>query len=179
MNNKDIFKNTNIGNNSHNHGHCSNHYNSPNHCLHIKGEGYDYHTSCTTCMNNLIEQSKQANSSPILQPPLIGDELAKKDRTMKAEDIKKFLASLNEDAVLYDDYDDALIGIAHRHGSGAIAAYDIAEVFKVIEKNLGPSCTEKDAVDHFEYKVMGTWAGEHTPIFIEVMKSKEKDMYYD
>ena len=98
---------------------------------------------------------------------------------MKAEDIKGYLASLNEDAVLYDDFDDALIGIAHRHGAGAIAAYDIAEVFKVIEKNLGPSCTEKDAVDHFEYKVMGTWAGEHTPIFIEIMKSKEKDIYYD
>ena len=179
MNNKDIFKNTNIGNNSDNHGHCSNHYNSPNHCLHIKGEGYDYHTSCTACMNNLIKQSKQTNSSSILQPPLIDDELAKKDRTIKTEDIKEHLAYLNEDAVLYGDFDDALIGIGHRHGSGPIAAYDIDEVFKVIEKNLGPSCSDKDAIEHFENKVLGTWAGEHTPIFIEVMKSREKDTYYD
>jgi len=171
-----IFKNTKFNNNPHNPGHCSSHYNSPNHCLHIKGEGNDYHTSCTTCMNGLIEE---ANSSSILHTSLIDDELVKKERTINAEDIKGHLAYLNEDAVLYDEFDDALIGIGHRHESGAIAAYDIDAVFKVIEKNLGPGCTGEDASEHFDSKVMGTWAGEHTPIFIEMMKSKEKDIYYD
>ena len=48
---------------------------------------------------------------------------------MEAEQIKEYLAELNEEAVLYDDYDEALIGIGHRNGSGAIAAYDLDKVF--------------------------------------------------
>ena len=89
---------------------------------------------------------------------------------MKAEDIKEHLAELNEEAILYDDYDEALIGIGHRNGSGAIAAYDLDKVFKELEKILGPECSEEDVIEYFDYNVMGTWAGEYTPIFIEVLK---------
>ena len=89
---------------------------------------------------------------------------------MKVEDIKEHLAEINEEAILYDDYDEALIGIGHRFGMDGIAAYDLDKVLKELEKILGPECTEEDVIEYFDYNVIGTWAGEHTPIFIEVMK---------
>ena len=53
---------------------------------------------------------------------------------MKPEEIKEHLAELNEEAILYDDYDEALIGIGHRNGSGSIAAYDLDKVFKELDR---------------------------------------------
>ena len=89
---------------------------------------------------------------------------------MKVEDIKEHLGELNEKAIIYDDLDEALIGIGHRYGSDAIAAYDMDKVFKELEKNLGSDCTIDEVIEYFDFNVIGTWAGEFTPIFIEVMK---------
>ena len=89
---------------------------------------------------------------------------------MKPEEIKEHLAEINEKAIIYDDLDGALTGIAHRYGSEAIAAYDMDKVFKELEKNLGSDCTIDYVIEYFDFNVIGTWAGEHTPMFIETFE---------
>ena len=41
------------------------------------------------------------------------------------------------------------------------------KVFKCLEKELGPDITDEEVIEYFDYNVIGTWAGEHTPMFIE------------
>jgi hypothetical protein len=87
---------------------------------------------------------------------------------MSVEEIKEHLASINEEAILYDDLDEALVGIGHRYGiHGGIAVYDLDKVFICLEKVLGPDCTNEEVIEYFDYNVIGTYAGEYTPMFIE------------
>ena len=89
---------------------------------------------------------------------------------MKPKEIREHLAEINEEAIIYDNLEEALVGIGHRFGMQGIAIYDLDKVFKELEKMLGPECSQEDVIEYFDYNVMGTWAGEYTPIFIEVMK---------
>ena len=89
---------------------------------------------------------------------------------MKPEEIKEHLAEINEEAIIYDNLDEALVGIGHRFGMDGIAIYDMDKVFKCLEKELGPDVTGDEVIEYFDYNVIGTWAGEHTPMFIETFE---------
>ena len=89
---------------------------------------------------------------------------------MNIEEIKEHLAEINEEAILFDDLDEALVGIGHRFGMDGIAIYDMDKVFKCLEKQLGPDVTDEEVIEYFDFNVIGTWAGEHTPMFIETFE---------
>ncbi len=83
------------------------------------------------------------------------------------EDIKELLAESNEDAVLFDGLEDALVGIGHRFGAGAVAVYDKDKIIDLFVKRDGMKPDE--AHEHFEFNVIGTGI-EHSPIFVELRR---------
>ncbi len=65
-----------------------------------------------------------------------------------------------------DRFEPAIIGIAHRFGMQPIVAYDYRKVIEVFAEDMD----YEEAVEYFDFNVIGAWVGEGTPIFIEVFE---------
>jgi len=79
------------------------------------------------------------------------------------ESIREILAEQNEDALLADGYEDALIGVANSFGIEARAAYDYETVIGIMIKR--DRMTREDAEEHFSFNVIGSGV-PHAPIFV-------------
>ena len=94
----------------------------------------------------------------------------------KIEWIKEY-ASLHEESMLFlgtdegqERFEDAIIGIAYRFGTQPVVAYDMDKVIQVFKEDMPD---ETDALEYFEFNVIGAWMGDGTPIFIETVEITE------
>ena len=78
------------------------------------------------------------------------------------------LSEVNEDALVCDRLEDALIGIGETYGKSPVAIYDIDRIIKIYMKRDGMS--EEEALEFFEYNVLGAYCGENMPMFITLYK---------
>lgn len=71
-----------------------------------------------------------------------------------------------DDGVLMfmDGFDDCIAGLVHRFGAEAVVCYDRD---KVIAKIVGQGSTEEEAMEWYDYNMIGSWVGESTPCFLE------------
>ena len=67
------------------------------------------------------------------------------------------------------EYDKAIIGVAEGANLRDTIAYDYD---KVIKLNMRMGMTEDEAKDYFNYNQIGSYVGEHTPIFIYKIKGE-------
>ena len=74
------------------------------------------------------------------------------------------VAEYNEDALLADGFEEALIGVAERINLGPVAAYDVEKVLQILIKRDGMEYSE--AMEYFEFNIKGAWMGEFTPVYI-------------
>jgi hypothetical protein len=81
-----------------------------------------------------------------------------------AEEIIEKLKEVNESALLADGLEGALFGICNRFGQNPLAAYDMEKIFKIY---MDEGMTYDEAVEYFEFNVIGAWVGEDTPVFID------------
>jgi|TARA_R110000868_G_scaffold14628_3_gene67767 hypothetical protein len=70
-----------------------------------------------------------------------------------------------------DGFDEAIIGIGNRCGQPDILAYDVNKCVKIL---MDQGMTEEEAIDYFEFNVVGAWMGEETPIFIREIYDDER-----
>jgi len=77
---------------------------------------------------------------------------------------KEYLELAAPEAMKADGYDDCIVGIGHRCGSTAVLVYDIDMVVAKIMKR--DNCDYEDALDFFEYNIVGAYVGEGTPLFM-------------
>lgn len=78
---------------------------------------------------------------------------------------EQFIQTLvDNDALLADGFEEALIG--HTHGSNVVAVYDYDVCVQVLMER--DSMTIEDAVEWMEYNVVGSYVGDKTPIFISL-----------
>lgn len=82
------------------------------------------------------------------------------------------LAELNEEAIVYHDMADALVGWVERHGHEPIAIYDY---HKCIAICMDEGMEYEDAIEYLQYNTCGLWAGEGTPAFIHYFTDDEAD----
>lgn len=84
--------------------------------------------------------------------------------TMIDEDL---LFELEENECLVaDGLEDALIGVSG--GTNPVAVYDIEKCLDILENQFKDESDEPriDAIEYFEFNVIGSYVGEKTPIFI-------------
>ena len=74
-------------------------------------------------------------------------------------DVMATLEELNPEALMYDGFDDALVGMIARCGTEPLALYDRDKCIKIL---VDQGATYEDAVDYFCYNVEGCYAGRHT-----------------
>ncbi len=88
----------------------------------------------------------------------------------RASDLREAVAEQNEEALFADGLDDALVGVCHRFGQPALAAYDRDKVIQIF---IGQGMTEEEAEEFFEYNTVGSWVGENTPVYLDLAKEKK------
>ena len=93
-------------------------------------------------------------------------------------DVRDWIEDFNEEALMADGFDDAIIGMCGRFGASPVVAYDRAKCIEILmdefstSNDLDPdSDLYEEAEDYFEYNIAGSYVGEHTPVFIT--------LYYD
>lgn len=78
--------------------------------------------------------------------------------------LREDISEINPEALLIDGFDEAIIGMAERINLGPVVAYDVQTILKImIERD---EMTYEEAVEYFEFNILGAWAGDNTPIFI-------------
>ena len=82
------------------------------------------------------------------------------------------LAEINEEAVLFDGYEGALVGTCIRFGQEPIAIYDLD---RCIEGLMKSGLDYEEADEHFQFNTLGTWAGEFTPAFLKRFECQHQD----
>jgi len=66
--------------------------------------------------------------------------------------------------MVMDGYDDCIAGVVARFGQDPIVCYDLD---KVIAKLMaGSDMNHDEAVEFFEFNMIGAWVGDKTPCFI-------------
>ena len=67
--------------------------------------------------------------------------------------------------LLADGFEEAFIGVVESLGSQPKACYDSSKCIKVLMED-GNDMTAKEAVEYFEFNVIGSYVGESTPAFM-------------
>ena len=78
----------------------------------------------------------------------------------------QFVDDYADGAVLFTGFEEAILGItlSNHAVEEAVVAYDY---HKCIDILMQDGMTEEEAVEYFDFNVIGTYAGPRTPIFIE------------
>ena len=79
--------------------------------------------------------------------------------------VRDEIAEVNEEALLCDGFDDAIIGMAERINLGPVVAYSVEKIVEIMMERDGMSWEE--AYEFYSYNIVGGWHGEGTPVFIE------------
>lgn len=89
----------------------------------------------------------------------------------KREALEEKLEEINPQALFADGFDDAILGVAQQFSS-YLVAYDRAACIKILVDRDGMS--EEEAEEFFEFNVTGSYVGEFTPIFIDLMGGEDR-----
>ena len=83
--------------------------------------------------------------------------------------IQDWVAQHNEDAIIYPDLNEALIGICEQFGRPIVAAYDFNKCIDILKQNGTNDDLDTDyddAIEYFYVNTIGTTVGDSTPVFI-------------
>ena len=76
--------------------------------------------------------------------------------------IREELSEEYEGLLFADGFDDAILGVAERIGMEAVVAYSTPKIIEILSRDM----TEEEAVEYFEFNILGAYMGERTPVFI-------------
>lgn len=69
----------------------------------------------------------------------------------------------DEELLFADGFDEALIGIVTRCGQPTIVVYDRDKCHELL---VAQGLSDEEAIEHFEYNVVGSWVGKRTPAYL-------------
>ena len=87
----------------------------------------------------------------------------------KGERIRETLRDENPDALLYDDMDEALIGVYRGDlarqdmQESSIAVYSYVKYIEILSREM----SEEEAVEYFDFNVAAAYIGKFQPIIID------------
>jgi hypothetical protein len=79
--------------------------------------------------------------------------------------------------LLCDGLERAFVGVVERFGMDPVACYDRERVIALYEQRDG--ATREEAIEFFEFNVLGAWAGDGTPCFLTRMTLDDVRERYD
>lgn len=83
--------------------------------------------------------------------------------------LREDISEINPEALLIDGFDEAIIGMAERINLGPVVAYDVEKIIQIMVER--DEMTYEEAIEYFEFNILGAWVGENTPIFINKIEN--------
>ena len=80
-----------------------------------------------------------------------------------------------EGAVRLDGLDSAIIGITEEFGGNRRLLYSKNEILQILKNRDG--MTHSDAEEFYDYNILGLYAGEQNPIFLDLSVSPLNSKY--
>jgi hypothetical protein len=76
------------------------------------------------------------------------------------------IAEYNEDLMMLEPsyFDKAIVGVVTNMTHEAVC-YDVSKIIKILMKE--DKMTEEEAREYFDFNIMGSWVGPHTPVYLE------------
>ena len=84
--------------------------------------------------------------------------------TTNVNQIREWLSGWNEEALLADGFEDAIVGICERFGAVPVVAYDRDKCIEILMDRDGME--DEEAVEYFEFNVAGSYVVDGTPVFL-------------
>jgi len=85
----------------------------------------------------------------------------------KLEALYAQMEELNPDALKPDGLEGAIVGIAERCGMSPLFVIDRNKCIAILQEE---GMSEEEAVEYFEFNVIGAYVGEHTPLFFTAIE---------
>ena len=82
----------------------------------------------------------------------------------KRERIEEFLDG--EDMIVFDDCDEAIIGVGSVHGKPTIAVYCYNRLVELFMEN--GDMTFYEAMEYVDFNIVGAYVGETTPLIMHI-----------
>lgn len=60
------------------------------------------------------------------------------------------------------EFDEAILGVAERICMEPVVAYSTPKIIEILARDM----TEEEAVEYFEFNILGAYVGERTPVFV-------------
>lgn len=76
--------------------------------------------------------------------------------------IREELSAYHDDLLFADGFDEAILGVAERIGMEAVVAYSTPKIIEILAREM----TEDEAIEYFEFNILGAYVGERTPVFV-------------
>jgi len=84
-------------------------------------------------------------------------------------DVRDVLSELDENVLLMDGFDDAVIGVGKRINCPLLAIYDYNKMVDICVSRDGMD--HEEAMEYIEYNCIGAWVGKGTPIIMNSIES--------
>lgn len=87
---------------------------------------------------------------------------------------KKILEWIDEnfEVIVYPDgFEDCIVGVGERFGGPPMAVLDVEKMLTKMEKE---GMTREEAVEYFEYNILGAHVGEQNPVYMHIPNFKIK-----
>ena len=68
------------------------------------------------------------------------------------------------DLLTLDGFDEAIIGVVERIGLLAVC-YDRNKILSILMRDMN----EEEAIEYFEFNILGAYMGESTPVYLDMM----------
>lgn len=102
-----------------------------------------------------IDKAKVKPAPPQLKPD---------KPTPLRERINEILLQQDENALLMDGFDEALLGFSQRINEPLLAVYSYSKMMDLLMERDG--MTDEEAMEYIDYNCVGSWVGEQTPIIV-------------
>ena len=70
------------------------------------------------------------------------------------------------EAMVMDGYDDCILGVIERMGMDPIVCYDKQMVLMKLQCE---GMSDEEAIEWYEYNMVGAWVGDTTPCFLNTL----------
>ena len=68
------------------------------------------------------------------------------------------------DLLTIDGFDEAVIGVVERAGLLAVC-YDRNKIISILQRDM----SLEQAIEYYEYNILGAYMGESTPVYLDMM----------
>lgn len=92
--------------------------------------------------------------------------------TRSSQQTQKILEWIDEtfEIIIYPDgFEDCIVGVAEKFGGPPVAVMDMEKILAKLRKG---DMTHEEAVEYFEFNILGAYVGEQTPVYMHVPNFK-------